>query len=136
MSAIKDSYYLLYYTIFRLGVGGTSREYRKWGALLGVGVVQFFLLATGDIWLEIATGVSRLLSLPRYAIAAFVVGLCYLNYMALLHRSQWEAYEEKFNRYPRRGQNLRLTVAAVFIVLVVAGLLYSINRPGRWIGRT
>lgn len=136
MKAIENSYYLLFYAIFRFGVGGTSREYKKWGALLGVGVVQIFLLEIGDLWLEMATGTSHFLGLPRYAGAAVVLVIFYLNYLALLSRNQWEAYETKFGQYSRGGRRLRITLALLSIAGVEAMLLYSFHRFGEWKGRT
>jgi len=58
-----------------------------------------------------------------------------MNYMALLHRSQWEVYEKKFTQYPSRGRKLRIALALLLVALVVAMLFYSFHRFGEWKGR-
>lgn len=134
MNAIRNSYYLLFYAIFRFGVGGTSREYKKWGALLVMGVVQILLVAIADLWLEMATGENHFLGLPRTVIAIIVFVMFYLNYLVLLSRNQWEVYETRFLQYPSRGRRVRIAAALSFVALVVAMLFYSFHRFGEWKG--
>lgn len=135
MSVGKGIYYLFFYTFYRLDLVGSGREYNKWKALLAISVLQYFLLAIGDLWWAMATGKSRLLGSPKYVLAAIALCTILLNYRVLLHRDQWEAYEEKFRRYSSRGRRIRTALALLFMALTVAMLFYSFHEYGKWIGK-
>jgi hypothetical protein len=122
----------IFLALFRLDFSNSGKEYNRWKALLGMTVLQGYLLVCADLWLKMFTGRSAFLRLPRSALVVIYLAIVLANYFAFLHGDRTDQLlEELANRSPRE-RLLGLTLAWLFILGTLALLVFSFWRFSLW----
>ncbi len=124
----KESYYFLYYTLYRADLFNHGRAYNEWKAFVLLGLLQLFLVFTADHWAWVLSGQSYLVTLPKPVLALACLALAAINHRLLFHERRWELYARRFEQYPPAARRIRTRLAVAFMLSVVAFLGYSLLR--------
>ena len=126
-----NTYCLVFYAVFRASMFAEDREANRWRGLVAICILQFAALSVLDMWLAMLTGTSllvRVIMSSPVPLAALVVALLVVNYLALLRHDAWESYARRFEQYSARGRAWRTFLGWTLVAVTIAIFVLTIRR--------
>jgi len=115
-------HYLLY-VCHRAGGMDRSPRYNRWRALCFFGAINGWLLLIMLAWIKIHLNIDLYSNTPIWMWFIVAAALTFLG--QLLWRNNHMEYEATFNAWPKRKRTLCNIGVAVFVISVLALLMYS-----------
>jgi hypothetical protein len=133
MHSIKNIYFTVFLLFFRFCHKAWSHEMNINKGVVGVTIVQGWLLVGTNTWLYYATGNKSLMAIPKPFFFLFFALLFALNYYALVRHGRAEEFNGEFSKFPTR-RKVFLIAAGVGLILLSFGFMFvsaSYIRPHR-----
>ncbi len=115
----------LFYALYRFDLGFSGRELREWKALLGVTVLQGFLLMSVALWLEMYAGLPLLRDAGKVSIWLGGLGLVLANHWLFMRHGRAKNIVEACSRHPPGARRIRMAAAYASVLVVFAALFAS-----------
>jgi hypothetical protein len=122
----------IFFALFKADLSNSGKEYNKWKAVLGLSVLQGFLLTSADLWAKMVLERSYFLGLPRPAILAVGLILVSANYYAFLHFDRADRIVATLSNAKPRSKVIGYAAAWSAILGVLALLVFSFWRFSLW----
>lgn len=110
----------LFYALYRFDLGCSGSELREWKALLGVTVLQGFILMSITLWLEMHAAVPLLRDAGKVSIWLGGLGLVLANHWLFMRHGRAKNIVEACSRHPTGARRIRMAAAYAAVLLVLA----------------
>jgi hypothetical protein len=132
MQAISGALGWVFFALYKADLSGSGKGYNRWKALVVLTVLECSLLASADLWLEMYSGHSLFLGSPKIVIAVVYAVAFLANHSAFLRGDRSDRLLEAMGRRAPRDRGVRLSLAWLFILGVLALLVFSFSQFGIW----
>jgi len=125
----KESYYYLFYKLYKFGEWSPSVFPSDWTATLAIGLLEIFSLSSLKFYyIEYVNQSSELT--PIQVITAIIL-VFVINTIAFLINDKWKHYIKEFDKLPRNKNIIGTWVVIIVVAFILVNTAISFSMMGQ-----
>ncbi len=115
-------YYYFFYILFKWYESFEFRWWSEWKAALSVSILEIMIVATSVGYLSMLCETRSFSDSTIELIIYFMILI--LNYFIFLHNDKWMPFIDKFDKFPKRKNQIGGVFVCATILIIVAALIF------------